>query len=270
MLNRLVILICLGCCINPIDAAARSCFSTEQYADTTQSATSYWRMIDVENNGERCKYVGGKRVFIFKEIFAVIEHQGHQRLSLLCTEYDIYKTDYWEDEGWNTKIDSVKLKYYTKEITLKNRQHIIHLAYNKIKIYLPQFYPIVDTYIFERTTLQDIKEWERKEVCYNKTSQNINSEYLQRLYNHPQYLKGKVRIDPLGLIQFNDLLEAVIQENGLDRELALKCYYMNIQRDMSFHPKISNAVAYPPLHPIATMRAEQIEAKPSLRKSRNR
>lgn len=268
MLYCLAILIWLGCCITPIDATARSCFSAEQYADTIRSATSYWRMIDVENNGERCKYVGGKRVFIFKEIFAVMKHQYPQRLSFLCTEYDIYKTEHWGNERWNTKIDSVKLKYYAKEIKLKNRQHITRLAHNKIKIYLPNFYPVVDTYIFERATPQDIKERERREACYKRTSKNIDNGYFQRLQNHPQYLKDEIRIEPLGLLTFEDLFEAVIQEGGIDREFALKCYNMNIQRDMSFRPRISGTVATPPSQPLATMRAEQIVVNPSQRRGK--
>ena len=225
---------------------------TKQTIDSILSVmqtTPCWRVVEAYKYGQRYDYIGGKIIFPYKEILFHFSNYA----TILYENYDT------QDRGIGCFLTQEECSYSASDIA--------HFS-DSLLIIKDISFPNGDSrrniyrYALAPASKRDLEElkskYQRRQNTH--TANKVVSIYQQDLPLEFLSAKEKERL----------LLEAIIRENGLDRELALKCYYMNIQRDMSFHPKISNAVAYPPSQPIATMRAEQIEAKPSLRKSRNR
>ncbi|MBE6200263.1 MAG: hypothetical protein E7138_08240 [Rikenellaceae bacterium] len=194
--------------------------------------TPCWRVVAAYEYGRRYDYIGGKIKHPYKEIL----FRFADGATIL---YEGYNT-----QGRGCCLTQEECSYSASDITHFSDSLLI---VKEISFSKGDLRRNIYRYALAPASQQD---WE-----------GLNSKYRRSPHSHTAgevvYIYRQER--PLEFISAEKrerlLLEAIIRENGLDRELALKCYYMNIQRDMSFRPKISEAVSTPPTQPIATMRA---------------
>lgn len=212
-----------------------------------------WRVVAATYDNTPARYIGGKIVHQYKEV--LFRFRGGFKIM-----YEYYDT--WQ---------SGEKKYELKTIHYLPRERIYYCSKDKLVIYNFEewWHKRGNYFVLEPATLEDVEEWERGYEAYEQQQRKIQ-EQTNKSPQKDVIIGDSIIIDlPIFEDDYaNRQLEAIIRENGLDRELALKCYNMNIQRDMSSRPKISNAVAIPPSQPIATMRAEQVEVKTAQKERR--
>ncbi len=243
----IVILIWRCCCINFVNALAQqghleSVAPPKQTPDSILSVmqtTPCWRVVAAYEYGRRYDYIGGKIKHPYKEIL----FRFADGATIL---YEGYNT-----QGRGCCLTQEECSYSASDITHFSDSLLIvkEISFSKgdqrRNIY---------RYALAPASQQD---WEGLNSKYRRSPNSHTAGEVVYIYRQER---------PLEFISAEKrerlLLEAIIRENGLDRELALKCYNMNIQRDMSFRPKISETVATSPTQPIATMRAEIMKAKP--------
>lgn len=216
-----------------------------EYILSVMQTTPCWRVVAAYEYGRRYDYIGGKIKHPYKEIL----FRFADGATIL---YEGYNT-----QGRGCCLTQEECSYSASDITHFSDSLLIvkEISFSKgdqrRNIY---------RYALAPASQQD---WEGLNSKYRRSPNSHTAGEVVYIYRQER---------PLEFISAEKrerlLLEAIIRENGLDRELALKCYYMNIQRDMSSRPKISNAVATPPSQPIATMRAEQEEVKTAQKKRR--
>lgn len=236
--------------ISPNEAISKNIYTDIEKPDTTLSATPYWKVVEAEYGEKKCEYIGGKIIHEYKDVFVVFSPNGI--VKILYTLYKFHpqgRYDYNTLKSRDT-FDSIDLTYHCEEFSGNGNIHITKYANNKIKVKFTNSYDIKVCYTLVSALQTDIDEWN------NAHSQYIfSAEYKRQLKT--------LNMDILDYVPLTNtlLIEAIIRENGLDRELALRSYNMNIQRDLSFQPQLVAAVASPPTNPMDVMRAEIFENK---------